>query len=95
MLPNNERFVSMLEVELAIRAFEQKYGIMTAAFLRNAKLRSELPEDDVFQWEAFEAHREELVRIGEELRSEYLASLERREPVCQIPATEKQYLLAA
>ncbi len=32
-------------------------------------------DDEVFQWEAFNAHRDELERAAEEVRSDYLKHL--------------------
>jgi hypothetical protein len=96
MLPTHEEFLSMLEVEEHIRRFEEKYQTTTIEFLRNSVLRATLEEDDVFLWEAFEAHREELVRVGEEVRGAYLSTVAKmREGVRSIPADEKQCLLAA
>ena len=96
MLPTHEEFLSIFEVEDHIRRFEEKYKATTVEFLRNADLRATFEEDDIFQWEAFEAHREELVRVGEEIRAAYLSSVGK---MCEggpgIPADEKQCLLAA
>jgi hypothetical protein len=95
MLRNQEEVLTMFEVE-DIRKFEEKFRVTTGEFLLSAELRASLPEDDVFQWEAFEAHREELVRVGEELRGVYLSSLAKdHEAISDMPTAEKQCLLAA
>jgi len=96
MSPIREEFVTLAEVDELIRKFEEKYSISTIEFLRNAELRASIPEDDVFQWEAFEAHRNELLRTGEELRSAYLSTVAKSpEESYDPPAAEKQSLLAA
>ena len=48
MLNNNERYLSVIEIENELRALENKYRVSTAEFLRNQELRMRLPEDDVF-----------------------------------------------
>jgi len=46
-------------------------------------LKEQIPEDDVFRWEAYIDHLQELGRIDEELHKDYLANLdnEGRPPV--------------
>jgi hypothetical protein len=96
MLQAQEQFLSLFEVEDVIRKFEEQYKITTTEFLRNSELRATLPEDDIFQWEAFDAHRQELIRVGEELRSGYLSNVAKATPgVANLPAEEKMCLLAA
>jgi hypothetical protein len=96
MLHAQEEFLSLFQVEDIIRKFEDRFQITTAEFLRNSELRATLPEDDVFQWDAFEAHREELVRVGEEVRSGYLSNVAKSAAgSANIPASEKLCLLAA
>ena len=72
MSPVREVCLSLTEVDNLIRSLEQKHGTLTADFLLDADLRSRLPEDDVFQWEAFFAHKRELERNEETLRTGYL-----------------------
>jgi len=96
MLHAQEEFLSLFQVEDIIRKFEERFEITTAEFLRNSELRATLPEDDVFQWDAFEAHREELVRVGEEVRSGYLSNVAKSTSgSANIPTSEKLCLLAA
>jgi len=72
MSPIREQVLTLLEVEEIIHRFEEKYKVSTTEFLSNAELRSNIIDDDVFQWEAFNAHRDELERAAEEVRSDYL-----------------------
>jgi hypothetical protein len=96
MLQAQEQFLSLFEVEDVIRKFEEQYKITTTEFLRNSELRATLPEDAIFQWEAFDAHREELIRVGEELRSEYLSTVAKSTTgIPNLPTAEKMCLLAA
>lgn len=96
MLQVQEQFLSLFEVEDVIRKFEEQYKITTTEFLRSSELRATLPEDDIFQWEAFEAHREELIRVGQELHSGYLSNVAKPAPgTANIPTEEKMCLLAA
>lgn len=71
-MPIREQFLSLLEVDEQITAFEQRYGVSSAEFLRDAELRGRMPEDDVFQWDAFIAHRVEIRRVDDETRKNYL-----------------------
>lgn len=72
MSPICEQVLTLLEVEELIHKFEEKYGVSTTEFLTNTALRAKMFEDEVFQWEAFNAHRDELERAAEEVRSDYL-----------------------
>jgi hypothetical protein len=96
MSPIREEFLSLIEVEDQLRKFEEQFNFTTGEFLRNAELRATLPEDDVFQWEAFEAHRCELLRIEEEIRAAYLSNVAKSPAnVRELPEAVKQCLLAA
>jgi len=77
MSPVREQILSLVEVEAVLHKFEEKYNISTTEFLTRPELRSALIDDDVFQWEAFHAHRDELERLAEEVRSVYLGSLKK------------------
>jgi hypothetical protein len=72
MSPIREQVLTLLEVEELLHKFEEKYQISTTAFLTNSEFRSTLLDDEVFQWEAFHAHRDELERVAEEVRGDYL-----------------------
>src|SRR6266849_7592698 len=75
MSPIREQFLTLLEVEELIHKFEEKYQVSTTEFLTNVELRAKMLDDEVFQWEAFNAHRDELERAAEEVRSDYLKHL--------------------
>ncbi len=75
MSPIREVCLSLTELDGLIQALEEKHGVLTADFLLDADLRSRLPEDDVFQWEAFLAHKRELERNQETLRTAYLSNV--------------------
>jgi hypothetical protein len=77
MSPIREQVLTLLEVEELIHKFEEKYGVSTTEFLTNTALRAKMFEDEVFQWEAFNAHRDELERAAEEVRSDYLRHLKK------------------
>jgi hypothetical protein len=77
MSPIREQVLTLLEIEAIIHKFEEKYKVSTTEFLTNAELRSTLLDDEVFQWEAFHAHRDELERAAEEVRSDYLKHLKK------------------
>jgi hypothetical protein len=75
MSPVREQVLTLLEVEALIHKFEERYQVSTTEFLTNAAMRAEMLDDEVFQWEAFNAHRDELERAAEEVRSDYLKHL--------------------
>ncbi|MGH9740878.1 MAG: hypothetical protein ACRD51_00855 [Candidatus Acidiferrum sp.] len=77
MSPIREQVLTLLEVEAVIHKFEEKYQMSTTEFLTNSEFRCTLLDDEVFQWEAFNAHRDELERAAEEVRSDYLKRLKR------------------
>jgi hypothetical protein len=77
MSPIREQFLTLLEVEELIHKFEEKYQVSTTEFLTSTDLRAKMLDDEVFQWEAFNAHRDELVRAAEEVRSAYLGSVKK------------------
>jgi hypothetical protein len=72
MSPVREQVLTLLEVEALIHKFEEKYQVSTTEFLTSVELRAKMLDDEVFQWEAFNAHRDELERAAEEVRSDYL-----------------------
>jgi hypothetical protein len=72
MSPVREQVLTLLEVEALIHKFEEKYQVSTTEFLTSIELRAKMLDDEVFQWEAFNAHRDELERAAEEVRSDYL-----------------------
>ena len=95
-MASREVFLSLRDVELLIRGLEEKYGIPTADFLRNETLRSTIPEDDVFRWEAFVDHRRELRSIDDALHRRYLSRLTHADDASsKVPTPEDQILLAA
>jgi hypothetical protein len=77
MSPIREQVLTLLEVEELIHKFEEKYQVSTTEFLMNTALRANMFDDEVFQWEAFNAHRDELERAAEEVRSDYLKHLKK------------------
>src|SRR6266404_9438434 len=77
MSPVREQVLTLLEVEALIHKFEEKYQVSTTEFLTNTALRSGMLDDEVFQWEAFNAHRDELERAAEEVRADYLKHLKK------------------
>jgi hypothetical protein len=93
MSPVREQFLTLLEVEAVIHKFEEKYQVSTTEFLTNAALRAEMLDDEVFQWEAFNAHRDELERAAEEVRSDYLKHLKTSDEVSR--AANNNLALAA
>jgi hypothetical protein len=77
MSPVREQFLTLLEVEELIHKFEERYQVSTTEFLTSTELRAKMLDDEVFQWEAFNAHRDELERAAEEVRSAYLGSVKK------------------
>jgi hypothetical protein len=77
MSPVREQFLTLVEIEGMLHKFEQKYGMSTTEFLTNPERHAQMLDDDVFQWEAFHAHRDELERVAEEVRSAYLGSVKK------------------
>ena len=76
-----------------IHKFEEKYQVSTTEFLTNTALRATILDDEVFQWEAFNAHRDELERAAEEVRSDYLKHL--KKPIEDSRAANNNLALAA
>ena len=95
MSPVREIFLSLGEVNDLIQRLEEKHGVPTADFLLDAELRRGLPEDDVFRWEAFLAHRRELLRAEQELRSGYLERLSQSPEESRAITTAEQKLALA
>ncbi len=89
-----EIVLTLPDLEASIRRLEEKYRISTLDFFRDPTLRSDISEDDVFEWEVFVEHRRELRELSEELRRVYISSLtksdrsDRRSPeeVCSLAA---------
>jgi len=77
MSPIREQFLSLVEVEAVLHKYEEKYGMSTIEFLTNRDRHAGMLDDDIFQWESFHTHRDELLRVGDEVRSEYLKSLKK------------------
>ena len=77
MSPVREQVLTLVEVEAMLHKFEQKFGMSTTEFLMNPDRHAAMLDDDVFQWEAFHAHRDELERVAEEVRSAYLGSVKK------------------
>ena len=71
-MASKEIILSISDVEEVIAAFEKKYKISSSEFLLDQKLREALPEDEVFEWEAFIDHRNELLEMNQEMHREYL-----------------------
>jgi hypothetical protein len=92
-MPVREQVLTLLEVEAIIHKFEEKYQVSTTEFLMNVELRSRMLDDEVFQWEAFNAHRDELERAAEEVRSDYLRHVKKSEE--QSRAANNNLALAA
>jgi hypothetical protein len=91
-----EVYFSETEINGFLLAFEKKYGFATEEFLCNHSIRTQIPEDDIFEWEALAAHSRELKKLEEELRRDYLAKL--TGPLSGTPQTltfEDQIALAA
>jgi hypothetical protein len=74
-MASKEIVLSISDLEQAIGSFEKKYGMSSNRFLVDQQAREALPEDDVFEWEAFIDHRNELEEIHQELHREYLSQL--------------------
>ena len=72
-----EVYLSLREVDNYVCAFEEKYKMSSAEFLRNTNPNIEVSEDDAFEWEAFITQRRELQSLDKEVHREYLNALER------------------
>jgi hypothetical protein len=80
MSPIREVCLSLNDVEEMISAFEHKYGVLSPDFFNNTKIKQELPEDDVFEWEALIYHRAALRATSEQVQSVYLSRLGHTSP---------------
>jgi hypothetical protein len=89
-----EVYFSLREVEAYICAFEEKYKMSSAEFLRNTNPNIEVSEDDAFEWEAFIAQRRELQSLDRQVHREYLNAL-KRNPHKMRKATDFQQAYAA
>jgi hypothetical protein len=95
-LPSADKKANRLgEVEELIGKFEEKHGFSTIEFLKNPALRTNMFDDEIFQWEAFEAHREELQRLDEELRRRYLECVTQKADQSLQPVQNNNLALAA
>ena len=90
-----EVYFSLREVEDYICAFEEKYKMSSADFLRNSKPNIEVSEDDAFEWEAFITQRRELQSLDREIHREYLNALERHPHKVRKPTDFDQVCFAA
>lgn len=67
-----EVVLSINDVENALDAFERKYRVPSNQFLVDQKLRETMSEDEIFQWESYIDHRNELLDMNREMHHEYL-----------------------
>lgn len=95
-MTTREVFLTLADVENSIRTYERKYGVSSAQFLQDQNLRTAMPEDDIFKWEAFLDHKRALREFHEELHREYLKQLSQpTEERAKGPTPDDQVLLAA
>jgi hypothetical protein len=88
--------LSVSEISGFLHSFEKKYGISTQEFLCDSSRRAKISEDDIFEWEAFADHLNEIKRLEDELRRAYLANLRHQSSGApQMLTPEEQILLAA
>ena len=90
-----EVYFSLREVESYICAFEEKYKMTSADFLRNSNPNIEVSEDDAFEWEAFIAQRRELQSLDKEIHNAYLNTLMRQSRKVRKPTNYQQVYCAA
>jgi hypothetical protein len=89
-----ELYLGLPELDNLIQGLEQKYGISTASFVSGGEESlPDIEEDDIFKWEAYVSLRSELLRVNNEVTSDYLAQLKVR--ASKSPTPEDQLLLAA
>jgi len=91
----HEVYFSLREVDNYVCAFEEKYKISSAEFLRNTNPNIEVSEDDAFEWEAFIAQRRELQSLDRKTHREYLNALERHPHKVRKDTDFKQACFAA
>jgi hypothetical protein len=94
MSPIREVCLSLNDVEEMILGFERRYGVSSAEFFRDDELRRQLPEDDVFRWEALIDHRFALKESYQELHSAYLTHLGQSGEARTDKETQKELLAA-
>jgi hypothetical protein len=94
MSPVRDVCLSSSDVDVMISEFERKYGVSSVEFFRNPEIRQDLPEDDVFRWEALIDHRLALRDSYQKVHSGYLANLSRSSEEARSDV-ETQELLAA
>ncbi len=87
MSPVREVCLSLNDVEDMIVFFERKHGVSSADFFRDDEIRGQIPEDDIFRWDALIYHRLALRDSNQEVRSAYLAQL-RHPSVVVLPDKE-------
>lgn len=86
-------FLSLQDVETAIRKFEQAYGATSVDFLRG--LVQGVSEDDSFEWEAYLDHRANLRMIHQKLHRAYVGTVRGAgADKCQISERELLELVA-
>lgn len=95
MSPVREVRLSLNDVEEMILAFERKYGISSTEFFRDEEVRQQLPEDDVFQWDAMIYHRLALKETYQEVHSAYLSQLDQSSHEIRPDKEQQVELLAA
>ena len=93
-MPIREVCLSLNDVEEMILGFERKYGLSSPDFFGNPDVKQQLPEDDVFRWEALIYHRSALKETYQEVQSGYLTHLG-QSPEEARADKETQELLAA
>jgi len=87
--------LSLSDVEEMILGFERKYGISSTEFFRDEKIRQELPEDDVFSWDAAIYHRLALRETYREVHGAYLNQLGHSSTEARPDKEKQEELLAA
>ena len=95
MSPIREVFLSLNDVEEMITGFERKYGLSSTEFFRDEEVRQQLPEDDVFHWDALIYHRLALKETYQEVHSAYLNQLDQSSEEVRPDKEQKEELLAA
>jgi hypothetical protein len=93
-MPVRDVCLSSNDVDEMILRFEHKYGVSSVEFFRNPEIRQQLPEDDVFRWEALIDHRLALRDSYQQVHSGYLAKLSHSSEEARSDV-ETQELLAA
>lgn len=96
MLEIKELVLTPGEVENLIRVYEEANGVTSEVFLCDQRLREEMDEDDVFEWEALIEHRNALKELHDNMHREYLKRVsEPQGGGHRKPAARDKILLAA